>query len=862
VLETARARLRMRDWGFRLLTPTATMAEHLRNLLAREGFVFPPSLAITLGKFVEELTPNVREISTPALGALLQQVLNEGVSAEFAGVARYPGFVRACTSLIRELSAAGCSVETLGTVHPALAGIYEKVLARLEARSLLLRSQRVATACGAVGRPARTLLFDGFSSFSNREIDLIAALGAVSDVTITLPDGAVSADTLLKLRGLGAAEQHLGSPVRTEPRRIIVAAPSETREAEEIARRILDVRTVGCSFRDIGIVIRSEQPYVPLLRTTLARFGIPSRFYFGTPLAAHPTVRFLAGCIEGMLSGWDYGPTLDAIGLGCRETDVFESEVRRIIPGAGLERLRERAKSRRIVELIDELSRLDAWRMLELPPAEWAQRFASLTSLVESPSPGDLTPERIEIWRGQATAVKQFQAALEEAASVFDAAGTIAVAEFWSTAKAVIEEVTLRAAEHRHDVVHVMDVHEGRQWELPVVFVCGMLEKQFPRYHAEDSLLSDAHRRQLNVHGLRLRTSADRDAEEAWLFEVARTRATQLQVFTYNRFNPAGDENLRSFYLDSIDAVCEHAVSVRPESARTPGRSWHAEIRDPELLEILGTRHRLISPTAVETFLNCPFQFFIRKSLRLEELPPRPHERLDPLLQGTIVHAALYEWHVEGGSLREIADRVFEEICSRKNVPPGWRRELARLDIQRALERVSLEPRILEGWTLHAEEEIEVPLNDELTVKGRIDRYEVSPQGTAVVLDYKYSGGTRLRQLKTDERAVQAALYLAALSRKYGYKPGGMFYWALKEKANPFYGWHASLPEFEGQGEWSSPREFELLLDEVIERTLDAAAQIRSGAIAPVQYEKCKFCEARDVCRVEIDAESVIGAAL
>ena len=41
---------REEDW--RLLVPTATMAEHVRNAAARDGWVFRPSLIGTLSRFL------------------------------------------------------------------------------------------------------------------------------------------------------------------------------------------------------------------------------------------------------------------------------------------------------------------------------------------------------------------------------------------------------------------------------------------------------------------------------------------------------------------------------------------------------------------------------------------------------------------------------------------------------------------------------------------------------------------------------------------------------------------------------------------------------------------------------------------
>lgn len=63
ILEQARARLRVGAADFRLLVPTATMAEHVRNQLAREGFVFRPVLVETLSRFLDPFASDAPQAS-------------------------------------------------------------------------------------------------------------------------------------------------------------------------------------------------------------------------------------------------------------------------------------------------------------------------------------------------------------------------------------------------------------------------------------------------------------------------------------------------------------------------------------------------------------------------------------------------------------------------------------------------------------------------------------------------------------------------------------------------------------------------------------------------------------------------------
>ena len=64
-------------------------------------------------------------------------------------------------------------------------------------------------------------------------------------------------------------------------------------------------------------------------------------------------------------------------------------------------------------------------------------------------------------------------------------------------------------------------------------------------------------------------------------------------------------------------------------------------IYEEGLRDFLKARYASISVTSLESFLQCPFQFFAQSTLRLREVPLAPQDRLDHKMQGTVAHAAL-----------------------------------------------------------------------------------------------------------------------------------------------------------------------------------------------------------------------------
>jgi RecB family exonuclease len=850
------------------------MAEHLRNQLAREGFLLRPGVILTLARFVAPWVLEYPEIPPASLELLVDGVLAAKVPGQFARVARLPGFRRSLSELIEEFSSAGCDCWRLaqlveaGLPEAPLAGaflaVYQDVEREMLRRGWAPRAVRLRGAAEEIRArglgPIRRVFLDGFFTLGVPELHLIGALCSQVDATVALPSWEGSAEARAALRALGFAERILKGPARRAPHTTLVAATNIDQEVEEIARRILEQVERGRQFREIGIVLRSRKPYVPVLRTALERFGIPARLYFSEPLANHATVRYLTGAVEAMLGGWDHEATLELLkmapsGFGTTPAcDRLEFEVLDRLPGNGLKPLRELSDDPKLHALLDQLAALAPWAGLRQPPAQWAAACKTLRGLVRAPTIDDgVSHDRAAMWRSQAAALEAFAEAIEEAAGALVSDQPVPFSEFWRAVTLVADGTPLRVADGRRNVVHVMDVYEARQWELPVVFVCGLLEKQFPVYPSPGPVFPEAARRALNQAGLSLATAARRQREEGFLFEVALTRATSELVLSYPENNAKGEPNLPSFFLEKLALEPVKARGGIPACVRRPENPPQRYLEDRDVLENLRTQHQVMRPSAIESFLQCPFQFFVAHTLELEEPPPRPGARLSAPLQGQIVHQTLSDFERTRKPLDAVFQRVFEEACQRERVLAGCRTELARLKMLRDLHRYLAEAVPLQGWKACTEEKIRFPLGDGVEVSGRIDRFELSGDGQAVVFDFKYSGaqGIRNRIRGYEEgRHVQGALYLLGLNRVHGYRPAGMFYCGLRGEVN-LDGWHIGLPGFERVGTACTPQVLWEQLEAARSTALRAAGEILRGRVeaAPEDTERCEYCAFMDVCR-------------
>lgn len=857
------------------------MAEHLRHELARAGFPVRPSRVGTLAQFLNGWgLPKTAPKSL--LHILIRDALERLRPARFERVLDSRGLHAELARLIEEApQPRECGED--------LAPIFEDVEARLEGRGFALRNRRLRAAAeklrsGDVPVPP-LIVFDGFFTLAQVEVELIEALAGRCSITVTLPEGSGARSRLLQT---GFDETNF-TEVRRAPERVVLSAATPEREAEEIARRILEHAARGRAFREMGVVLRSRDPYGPLIETTLARFGIPARSYFLDPLTSHPAVAYLAGVVRAMLAGWDHAALGELLrqpvsGVGATpEGDRFDFELRERLPGRGL----PIAAIRAAPEALNQFQKITDWRRERLEPSEWAERLKTLVSLIPQPAMEERADrDRVHVWRSTAASLARFAEVMEETAG-FAGSDAAPLEEFWKQVETALAVEALRIEDRRRDVVHVMDVYEARQWELPVVFLCGLLERVFPKYHGENPVLGDAARTRLG-----LPTSADAQEEERLLFDLASTRATEQVVLSYPRFDEKGEETLPSFFFGRspaqrslarghgrellADGSTEPALCgplnaaeaapvqtrVRPKPRREAPAPAPGPIEDQALLRDIAAKRKTLSASGIESFLQCPFQFFARYTLRLRERPAAPRDRLDVLLQGSILHRALAEWTQTPLLGAEVLEQVFDEECAEHRIPRTYRTEAVRLELLRHFKMFLENHEVELGWNTRVEEKFELPLSPELTIRGRIDRLETGPKRQALVIDYKYSAQVRDRVEENESgSSVQGGLYLLAAERIFGLEPVGMLYCGVKTKV-AWVGWHA-IPGLEGIGEACTPERLRELTEGAAQSASEAHAAILAGRVAvhPADRKKCDWCGYRDICRVDtLAAERGLGA--
>jgi ATP-dependent helicase/DNAse subunit B len=144
------------------------------------------------------------------------------------------------------------------------------------------------------------------------------------------------------------------------------------------------------------------------------------------------------------------------------------------------------------------------------------------------------------------------------------------------------------------------------------------------------------------------------------------------------------------------------------------------------------------------------------------------------------------------------------------------------------------------------EEKFEFALNPTLTIRGRIDRIDLDSSDRALVIDYKYSAANQIKN-KMNESAegsnVQGGLYLLAAERALRLKTRGMFFCGLKKGVT-----------WEG---WDQPADLTDLKRTAEVKALEVHEAALGGhlPVVPTDKDKCRWCDYRDICRVESTAQ-------
>jgi ATP-dependent helicase/DNAse subunit B len=211
-------------------------------------------------------------------------------------------------------------------------------------------------------------------------------------------------------------------------------------------------------------------------------------------------------------------------------------------------------------------------------------------------------------------------------------------------------------------------------------------------------------------------------------------------------------------------------------------------------------RDHVWSPSRLETYGGCPYQFFAQTVIGLE-LKQLPELGIDPSQLGLMLHEALeitYTRATDPGDVEQIRvllDQVIEEIFSKAPATYGfrpthlWGVEQTQL-VQALRETINNLEALDPGWIplafeqpfgLHGAPLLELQVDDEkIKLRGIIDRIDRNDAGELRVIDYKTGSMHQGSRDLVEGRRLQLPIYAIAAEDALGLGvPIEGFYWAI-----------------------------------------------------------------------------------
>lgn len=284
-----------------------------------------------------------------------------------------------------------------------------------------------------------------------------------------------------------------------------------------------------------------------------------------------------------------------------------------------------------------------------------------------------------------------------------------------------------------------------------------------------------------------------------------------------------------------------------------------------------------LSPSQIESYLECPYKWFAQRRLRLDDLD----EGFGPLEMGDFAHNALHSFYkhlsedlgeakVTPQLLAQARELMADVLARHKALQPHLRQSENRLIPTSQVEHrelAELEHKLMDYLDFEAELlptfapkylEYDVACGGAVDYAGHkllgtADRIDVDGEGRCAIIDYKGSiSGSYALGVREEGRLgkVQALIYAQVVRRTLGLEPVGALYvcYGRRKMISGAYDGrvieNAHLPNMRHKDCMCADRPFSDVLDETEEAVAAALERMLAGDIRPRPEtpEACKWC--------------------
>ncbi|MBR2773414.1 MAG: PD-(D/E)XK nuclease family protein [Selenomonadaceae bacterium] len=625
----------------------------------------------------------------------------------------------------------------------------------------------------------------------------------------------------------------------------VVEAVNKRAEVEAVAREILRLVKEGYRLREIGLLARDEN-YFSLLKPIFEIHAIPYFVDLKRAAANHPLAELIRSALE-VLRGWRRESIFRCLRTGFfdvpqEDIDLLENYViefgirgasnwqrdwdyRRVKsldapnhPAAAdeiahLERVNatrkacvavlmnfaERVKTSdkdvlsMTTALFKLLEELNVYEKL----SDWSQAEEVRGNLA-------LSREHLKIWDDVINLFEQIVDALGEE--------TITRVEFESIIGEGLDALEMSLIPPGLDEVTVAQFEQNSLQNSRVIFILGFDDENFPRRSVEKKLLSDADRVKLNDSGFEISLgSKEGSLSEKFLMYRGLTEARERLYLSYSIADAEGKKVSAAALLDKIKRIFPTVPIERVELDILQSLGSEIEFATGEKILSAETAKKLYAPnkkmrasvTRLESFNECPFKYFSKYGLGLEE---RVEYKIQVPDIGNILHAVMSRFGrdlkqenrlwatVNAAELNNRVEKIIDELTpnvhnkillSTKTLEHR-RERIKKVAVESLTRLIKLDkvsefhPNIFEENFYEDKHIDDVNIN----LSGRIDRIDLSDDGKYfLIIDYKTGKASLSLKKIFSGLSLQLVIYLDAaknISEVGGRDAGAMLYCLLK----------------------------------------------------------------------------------
>lgn len=483
-----------------------------------------------------------------------------------------------------------------------------------------------------------------------------------------------------------------------------------------VAREAQELIAQGVQPSEIAILYRTNADSGPL-STMLESEGVPHRIESNQNVLQDPDIRKLLIVLYAVA---EYGssvrlvPAMHIPFLSLPPTSVYK-----ILRTAREERISvfdALKASKDAKAFINKLKNL-AEKAREMPVPEYINHLVResgfLTYILNSKRAGEL----VEKLRGLITTITALAARERDytLSALIEHLNVLQEYNIPISASAPLTEAT--------SSVRLMTTHKSKGLEFDYVFIVGVRDKHWGNTRDNDIF---------KLPGLGT-TKGDND-DERRLFYVALTRARVGVTVSYADTNSEGRAFLPSIFIDEL--APEHVTTLDTtmfEAALTADdlflqtRTAESALQEKDFLNALFIKFGL-SVTALNNYLECPWQYFYRNLVRIPEAPSKH------LAFGNAVHDAL-QYFFEHSQRKDALLKAFKESLNKQPLSSGEHGEA----LARGEEVLTVwYEKYHNTWNPNTKNELEINTHlGETLLRGKLDKLELGEGTSVTVVDYK-----------------------------------------------------------------------------------------------------------------------------